>query len=315
VPPAASLATPPLLADPRAASRPPTGDDPLRAILLVIAAMALFSISDALAKYLGAALPALQIAWMRWVGFALIMLPVVVVKGPRLLRSNAPAFQVLRTFGLLGSACFFIAGLHFLPLASAAAIAFAAPLFVTALSVPLLRERVGPRRWAAVLVGLAGVLIVVRPGSGSYGAVALLPLLSAVAWALGMIMTRKIALADGPGTTMAWSAGIGLVVLSAFVPFEWRTPTGDEIGLAAAMAVASTSAQFLIVKAYRLAAVSVLAPISYVQLVWSGLLGFFVFGNAPDGWTVLGSAVIIASGLYTAHRERVRIRQAATITA
>lgn len=273
--------------------------------------MALFSCSDAAAKVLAATLPAVEIVWLRWVGLAVIMAPIIALRGRAMLRSRAPGLQVLRTVGLVGSAGFFVAGLHFLPLASNAAIAFAAPLFVTALSIPLLGERVGARRWAAVLVGLAGVLIVVRPGSGTYGVAALLPLLSALSWAFGMIMTRKIALADAPGTTMAWSAFVGLGLLTLAVPFEWRSPSLAEVGISAGMAVASTAAQFLIVKAYRLAKVSVLAPITYVQIVWSGLLGFLVFGNVPDGATVGGSLVIIGSGLYTAHRERVAIRDAA----
>lgn len=286
------------------------GDDPVRAIGLVLLAMVSFACSDATAKHLSATLPALEIVWLRWVGFGLIMAPYVAWRRGAVLRSAAPGLQVLRTFGLLGSASLFIAGLHVLPLASNAAIAFVAPLCVTALSIPLLGETVGIRRWAAVIAGLLGVLIVIRPGSGTYGAAAILPLLSAVSWAFGMIMTRKISQADGAGTTMTWSAYVGLAALSVAVPFAWVAPGPQEVALAALMAIASTAAQLMIVIAYRMAKVSVLAPISYSQLIWSSLLGIVAFGTWPDAWTLLGSAVIVGSGLYTAHRERVTARMA-----
>lgn len=289
-------------------------DDPLRGILLILVAMASFSVSDAVAKYLAEALPVIQIAWLRWVGFVLIMLPFLVRSRGRVLRSRAPWLQVGRTFGLLGSAIFFILSLHYMPLATAAAIAFAAPLMVTALSIPLLGEVVGFRRWAAVVAGLIGVVIVIRPGSGTFGAAALFPLLSAVSWAFGMIITRKTSLLDNAKTTMSYSALVGLAALSLAVPFEWTPPEPHHLGLALLMAVASTAAQFLVVTAYRHARASVLAPISYSQLIWSVLLGYLVFANIPDAFTLLGAAVIIGSGIYAAHRERVEARQSATRT-
>ncbi len=300
---------------PDTSAAPVLSDEPLRAILLIVAAMALFSVSDAIAKHLAASLHPIEIAWLRWVGFVLIMAPVILRSRGKTLRSRAPALQVARTLGLLGSALFFIGGLAYLPLASAAAIAFVAPLLVTALSIPLLGETVGIRRWAAVAVGMIGVLIVIRPGSGTFGLAALLPLLSAVAWAFGMIFTRKLGGIDRASTTMTYSALVGLLVLSALVPLRWTTPSLPQIGLAVGMALASTLAQFMVVTAYRLGRASMLAPVSYSQLVWSGLLGFFVFANVPDHWTLIGTAIIIAGGVYTAHRERVVLRERAATVA
>ncbi len=291
-----------------APAAPALGDDPVRGIALVVAAMALFAVSDAISKHLAASLPAVEIAWLRWVGFVLLMSPTILHSRGRALRSRAPGLQILRTFGLLGSALFFIAGLAYLPLASASAIAFAAPLLVTTLSIPLLGEKVGLRRWLAVGAGLLGVLVVIRPGSGTFGLAAILPLLSAVAWAFGMIVTRKLGGLDHASTTMTYSALVGLAVLTVFVPFDWTTPSASELGFAAAMAVAATAAQFLVVSAYRLARASVLAPVSYSQLLWSGLLGLFAFGNVPDLWTLVGAVIIIGSGIYTAHRERAEAR-------
>lgn len=273
--------------------------------------MASFSVSDVIAKYLSQALPAIQIAWLRWVGFVCIMLPFLLGSRGRILQSRAPWLQVGRTFGLLGSAIFFILSLHYLPLASASAIAFAAPLIVTALSIPLLGEVVGARRWAAVVAGLIGVVIVIRPGSGTFGVAALFPLLSAVSWAFGMIITRKTSLLDNAKTTMSYSALVGLAVLSLAVPFDWTSPEPHHLALALVMAVASTAAQFLVVTAYRHARASVLAPISYSQLIWSVLLGYVVFANVPDAFTFVGAAVIIGSGIYAAHRERVETRRRA----
>lgn len=281
---------------------------------MVAAAMATFSCSDTLSKHLSQSLPALEIAWLRWVGFVILMTPLLVAKRGAPLRSRMPVLQVLRSIALVASTVFFMQGLRDLPLASAAAISFVAPLVVTALSIPLLGEKVGARRWAAVTVGFLGVLLVIQPGTGTFGWAAVFPVLSAVAWAFGMIATRKVGMADGAGVTMTYAAFVGLAALTVLLPFHWVTPTLPEVGLACAMAVASTAAQLLVVLAYRLASASVLAPISYSQLVWSGLLGFFVFGSIPDAATFAGAAVIIGSGLYTAHRERVVARETRAAT-
>jgi drug/metabolite transporter (DMT)-like permease len=276
----------------------------MRGILLVLSAMIVFSCSDALAKYLSGSLPALEIAWLRWCGFVLLMLPGMVLSRGRVLRSKVPLLQIVRGLGLLASAGFFITGLRYLPMATATATSFVSPMLVTALSIPLLGEQVGVRRWAAVVVGLVGVLIVVRPGTDAFDPAAIFPLLSALGWAFGVIFTRKSRGADGPMTAMTYTALVGFVVLSCAVPFEWVRPSLHDLGFAALMALASTTAQLLIVLAYHRAPASILAPFSYTQLLWSTALGFLVFGSSPDRWTLAGMAVIVASGLYTAHRER-----------
>lgn len=284
---------------------PARSDDPLRGIMLVLGAAVLFSVSDVVAKHLSAELPTTQIVWMRWVGFVLIMLPLMARRRGWALRTQLPGLQALRSVVLAGSSLFFIAGLGMLPMASATTMSFISPLLVTALSIPLLGERVGPRRWAAVLVGLAGMLIVVRPGTASFEPASVFPLVSALFWAVGMIITRRISGTDGPVTTMIYSALGGFVLLSLVVPFGWITPDLRQAGWSALMALASTGAQFLVVNGYRYAAASVLAPLSYTQLVWSGGMGFLVYASVPDRWTVVGAVVIIGSGLYTAHRERL----------
>jgi drug/metabolite transporter (DMT)-like permease len=217
--------------------------------------------------------------------------------------------QIIRALAVAGSSVLFILGLGHLQVAEATAINFISPIFITALSIPLLGEKVGIRRWAAAAVGFLGVMLVVQPGSSAFQMAALLPIGAALSWAMAAIATRLMS-SERPETTLAWSAVVGLIALTAFVPFHWRTPTAGEIGLAVLMGGFSTMGHWLIILAYRKAAVSTIAPFSYVQLLFAGLLGFGVFGTVPGAMTLVGGGVIAASGLYTAHRERIRAREA-----
>jgi len=289
----------------------PRRDDPLRGVGLLLSAMILFSCSDATGKYLSASLPPIEVVWLRYLGFCLLVLPAIIAGKPaKMLRSRRPGLQVLRGLGILGSAILFTMAVQTLPMADATATSFVSPIFITALSIPFLGEVVGLRRWAAVGVGLIGVLIVVRPGSAGFHPMMLLPILSAISWAGGIVLTRKMSGADGSVTTMAYSAATGVVVMTMIVPFYWQSPSWHQILLGLVIGIVSTTAQWIVVIAYRYADASVLAPFSYSQLVWSALLGFLVFGAVPDMLTFLGAAVIIGSGLYTAHRERVRAQEA-----
>ena len=278
----------------------------------MLAALAFFSCSDAASKLMTVTLPAVEVAWLRYCVFALLMLGTAAYMGAgQALHSRRPVLQTLRALGVLGSSVFFITGLAFLPMAEATAITFVSPVMVTALSIPFLGEVVGWRRWSAVAVGLLGVLIVIRPGTGAFEAAAILPVLSAASWAVALVVTRKMSGSDGSLVALTYAAVVGLGVTSGIVPFVWVAPGWREIGLSLVTGGASTAAQWLGVLAFQQARASVLAPFSYSQLVWSGLLGFFIFHNVPDGWTLVGAAVIIASGLYTAHRERtVRVSSA-----
>jgi drug/metabolite transporter (DMT)-like permease len=191
-------------------------------------------------------------------------------------------------------------------MAQATTISFLSPLLITILSIPLLGETVGPRRWAAVGVGMLGMLVVVRPGLGGFQPAALFGVASAFCWALALIITRKISNSDTPQTTVLWSAGIGIAVLSLILPFQAIWPTPKQLGLSLVLGVLASGGQWAVVLAHRIAPASLLAPFFYSQLLWVSVLGFLVFGNLPDIWTIVGAAIIAASGLYTAHRERVR---------
>lgn len=288
----------------------------MRGIPLLLSAIALFSVSDAMAKKLGQSLPAVEIAWLRYLAFVTIaLLPLFRRGGVGLLRTRAPRQQLLRGLGVVGSAVFFILALQRLPMAEATSLSFVSPVFVTVLSIIFLGERVGWRRWSAIAAGLVGMLIIVRPGGELFSAAALLPVASAASWASALVVTRRMGSLDPPETTLLWTAAFGFVALTLLLPLTWATGIGTpvmpgigQIGLGLLIGLVSTAAQWLVVLAYRAAPATVLAPFTYTQLLTSGLLGMVVFGNVPDGWTLVGAAVIAASGIYTAHRERVRAR-------
>jgi len=284
---------------------------PVRGILLLVASTVFFSLCDIITKHLAATLPAVEIAWIRYFTFTCIVVPVVVFMGGwRLFRAKRPGLQVLRSFGMIGSTLFFTQGLRYLPVAESTAIYFISPILIMALSIVFLGETVGWRRWIAAFVGLLGVLVVIRPGTDAFQPTALLPLLGATSWAAGAVVTRKMSGSDHPLTTLVYSAVMGCLVLSALLPFNWVTPIGSEIGFAVLMGLFFAVGQWLVVLAYRYGNASVIAPFSYVQLLWAGSLGYLVFGALPDGWTIVGAGIIAASGLYTAYRERVRMMQA-----
>ena len=316
-PPAASAAArldsvPLPLPEKKAAIRraPARADRPFKGIALILASTVFLGVSDVTAKYLSATLPSIEIAWIRFLVFALIMVPAMVPGTPLYsLKTGRPMLQLMRGAALLASSLFFITGLRYLPIAEASATGFVAPLFVTALSIIFLSERVGVRRWIATATGLLGVLIIIRPGTSAFHVAAFLPIISALAWASTLIMTRMMSGKEHAITTMTYSSIAGVVILSALVPFVWVAPSWHDIMLGILIGVASTVGQWIVVLAFRYADASVLAPFSYTQLVWVSFLGFMVFGEVPDGWTVVGAVFIVGSGLYTAHRERVRRSQ------
>jgi drug/metabolite transporter (DMT)-like permease len=300
----------PLRGEKPAKIAPARADRPFRGIALILASTVFLGTSDVTAKYLSATLPSIEIAWIRFLVFALIMVPVMVPGSPVYsLRTRQPGFQLLRGAALLSSSLFFISGLRFLPIAEASATGFVSPLFVTALSILFLGERVGLRRWLATAVGLIGVLIILRPGTSAFHPAAFFPLVSALGWACTLIMTRMMSGKEHAATIMTYSSIAGVCILTVLVPFVWVVPTWHDILFGILIGVASTAGQWIVVLAFRYADASVLAPFSYSQLLWVSILGFLVFGEVPDVWTITGAIFIVASGLYTAHRERLRRSQ------
>jgi drug/metabolite transporter (DMT)-like permease len=295
---------------------PPRADRPLRGITLLLLSTIFLGTSDATSKYLSKTLPSIEITWIRFLVFAVIMIPAMLPGSPIFaLQTQRPLLQIMRGAALLGSSLFFISGLRYLPIAEASATGFVSPLFVTALSIFFLGEKVGLRRWLATAVGLFGVIIVLRPGTSAFHAASAFPVVSAFAWASCLILTRLMSGQERAMVTMTYSSIIGFTILCALVPTVWVTPTWHDILFGTIIGVTSTAGQWIVVLAFRYADASVLAPFSYVQLLWVTLLGFVIFGEVPDVWTITGAAFIVASGLYTAHRERMRHSQLVALAA
>lgn len=286
-------------------------DDPIRGIMLSVAATILFGAADTIAKYLSNGLPIVEFIWIRYVLFVVFALALASRTPLRTLKPKAPKLQFARGICVVTSSVLFVYGVHAMTMAQATTISFLSPLLVTILSIPLLGEVVGIRRWAAVGAGVVGMLIVVRPGLEGFQPAALFGIASSTAWTLALIITRKIANTDAPQTTMLISAVVGTVVLTVLLPFEAVWPTPWLLALSLIMGVLASVGQWLVILAHRLAPASTLAPLFYIQLVWVSIGGYLVFDNLPDLWTVAGAAVIVMSGLYTAHRERVRRLEAA----
>jgi drug/metabolite transporter (DMT)-like permease len=288
---------------------PPSPGGPqhhLRGILLIVAAVSIFAIMDTTAKYLSRTYPVPAIVWSRYVFQAVFML---VVLGPRLkldlVRTRRPGLQVARGVTLALSTVLFFSALARMPIAEASAITFLSPLLLTALSVLLLRERVSPAAWLAVATGFVGVLIIIRPGGAVFSPAALLPLATAFCFAAYQLMTRQLASVDSSFATLFYGAIVGTVLLSLLLPFYWHPPESLAHGLLLAMlGVLGSVGHFVLIRAFEHAPASVLAPFVYAQLVSVLILGYLVFGDFPDGWSLVGMGIIVASGAFVASRGR-----------
>ena len=215
-----------------------------------------------------------------------------------------PGLQIGRSVLLLGSTLCNFAALRYLQLDEAIALIFSTPFFVAALSGPLLGEWVRWRRWTAIAVGFLGVLVVTRPGAGSFHPAALLSLSAAVLYALYSITTRILARTNSNATTLFYSNIVGALALIPVLPFVWTTPRDPLlIALMVGTGAAGGFGHYLLIAAHRLAPAAVLSPFIYTEIVWVTVLGFSVFGDLPTRWTLTGAAIVVASGLYILHRE------------
>lgn len=281
------------------------------AILLLMATTVLFASGDAIAKLAVSTLHPIQMLFLRCVFVVGITVPYALWKiGPSVFHSDHPKTQTFRGLAVLGSSFLFVSGLSHLPLADASAINFVWPLLITVLSVFILKEKVGIRRWAATAVGFCGMLLIIRPGTGAFQIAALFPLGAALLWSFAAVVTRSVSARDRAATTLVWTSLVMLAGSGLLIPFFWRPMTGQEWLLMGIIGCTSVIGHSVLVFAYERANASFLAPFAYVQLVWATLLGYLVFGSLPDRWIAAGATLIVASGIYTAHRERVRAREA-----
>lgn len=284
----------------------------LRAVLLVLGAQVFFNLLDATAKYLVRDFPVVTVTWARYFFHFLFMAAYLALAAGRgLLRPRCPGLQFARGVALIGFSGFLIAALKYLPQAEAVAISFVAPLVILVLAGPLLGERVGLARWIAVLAGLAGMLLVVRPGSGLAGIGVAFAFATLACNAAFQLLTRRLATVEHPLTTVFLSALIGTVATTLALPFAPpdRWPTTFEAFLFVSFGVTGSISHLLLIRAYRLVPASFIAPLIYNHIVLATLAGLVFFGQFPDALSLAGIAAILASGAGIALYERSRKRQ------
>jgi drug/metabolite transporter (DMT)-like permease len=278
----------------------------LTGIGLMLITVLVFACLDATAKYLGARMPTLQVVGVRCATAFLFGLMISnPITRPGLLRTGKPLLQLWRAAMLLGSTVFNFMAFRWLQLDEAMAILFSTPFLIAIFAGPMLGEWVGWRRWCAILVGFSGVLLVVRPGMGGMQWAALLSFASAICYAFYNLITRLLSRTDTSETTLFYGNLFGCLVMAPVLPFVWTPPeTWLDVGLMLATGALGSGGHFLLILAHRRAPASVLSPFIYTQIVWASMMGYLVFGNLPNHWTVAGACVVIASGLYLLNRER-----------
>lgn len=292
--------------EPRAAR--PTGR-PFIGIALIIGAMLLFACQDAMTRTLSNDYPAPMIVMVRfWVmaisALAFLYLRHVSVR--QSLMTPHPGLQVLRCLVLVIEVWCFVLAVRTLSLAEVHALLATFPLMATAMSIPLLGERVGRRRWAAILAGFAGVLVILRPGYGIFGPGAVYGLITAALFALYNVLTRLVHRTDSIETSFAYFAFVGMAASSAVGAVFWMPPDGTDWLLMLGIGVTSSFGHLMLILALSMAAAATLQPFNYTLLAWAILVGYLVFGDLPDLATLTGAAIVVASGLYTLYREHVR---------
>ncbi len=289
---------------------PPERPRTLRGMLMIMTAVALFAVMDAISKYLTRFYPITNVVWARYFSHTLV---VILVLGPRyglaLVRTTRPVAQFIRGLLIATASFSFVAALKYLPIAESSAIAFLAPLLVTVAAVVVLKEKVEFARWVAVLCGFIGVLIIIRPGSGIFAWASLLPLATAFLFAAYQVLTRRLAGLESPYTSIFYSGLVGSLLLAIPLPYTWTTPHNMmHIALFAAIGIIGVSGHLMLIKAYEHAPASRLAPFSYTQLIWVTAIGYLAFDDFPDFWSLFGIAVLMASGIYIATHQHLSDR-------
>jgi len=301
-------------------------DRPIRAILLMNGAVLLFTIMDATVKQISSHYPTGQIVFCRNFFAFLPILVFLWQTGGLAFRTTRPLGHLMRgVFGVISMYCFFLS-YKLLPLSDAVALSLSSPIFMTVMAIPLLGEKVGIRRWAAVGVGFIGVLIMTRPGAGVFDMAALVPLVAAVFYDLAMVTVRKLN-QERSGTTVFYFSLFACLAGLVTIPLgradwvgyglgPWVWPDARDLAVLVVIGMIGGVGQILLTNAFRLAPMSVVAPFDYTALVYAFILGYFCFGEVPDAYLITGGLTVVASGIYIVHRETITARQRrrATIT-
>jgi drug/metabolite transporter (DMT)-like permease len=298
-------------------NRPPAGSPPtdriLRSILAILFSVACFSVLNAISKTLTQHYPVVQVIWARYVFAFIFMMALFLPRsGLALFRWHNVGSQVVRGLLLFFSSFLYFHGIVYLPLATAASISLTSPLIVTALSARFLGEPVGVRRWIAVCLGFVGAVIVVRPGHANFEWHSLLIVASTLCSAFYQLFSRRYGQAERPDASATMATIVGTVVALPMLPFEWLTPAfGWDWVLFVAIGICAGVGHYFLTIAYSQAPAATVAPFNYAQLIGAAILGYLVFDSIPDFWTWVGAGVIVCSGLYLGHAERLRYRRLA----
>ena len=278
----------------------------MKAITFNLLAWVMLPVMDGFAKYLSADLPVLQITWSRYFFTVVFTLPVMFFfYNKQLVWTDKPKLQFIRGLILLcANICFFYA-ISIISLAKALTLAFIAPLIVTAFSSILLDEKVGIRRWTAVIIGFIGSLIVIRPGFVELNLASFAALTTGVMYGFYLIITRKLSTSDNPLLTLLLTGLVGAIIISCIVPFIWVKPTLNQWSMMAGIGVFACIGHLFLILSLKYADASKLAPFSYFEIITNILIGYYFFSNFPDNWTFLGLFIIVCSGIYISRRERV----------
>ncbi len=298
---------------PAATAIPARATRPALGILMMIGAIFCLATMEAAAKYLTRTQPYEMVVWGRYLFHFLWSLPLFLTPATiGLIRTRQPVRQAVRALYLVGGTFAAFGAISLLPLAEATALVFSAPLIVTLLSPWVLNEPVGWRRRAAIAVGFVGVLIILRPGTAFLQWAALLPLLAGLCYACYQVTTRLLSFSEHPLTLFFYTSLVGLLVTAPMAPAVWSPMSGFEWTILVVVGFFGFAGQFLLIKAFELAEASTVAPFIYVQLLFAGLYGWWIFGERPDLQVLLGAAVVIGSGLYIWRREIRRARPLAS---
>jgi drug/metabolite transporter (DMT)-like permease len=288
-------------------SNPQATDRPMLGILLMVSGVVCFAVMDATIKWLTSDFPITQIVALRsWFGLPILFFLVSLEGGVSTLKTHRPIAHGFRYLLVLALSFSFFWVLSQMKLVDAIAITFAAPILITALSVPILKEPVGLHRWSAIMVGFVGVLVMLRPGAGVFQWVALVALGSTVVYAFLMITTRALKSTETTAALMFYPQfGMALSGL-VFAPLFWVTPDLWQLGLFAIAGTFGSLGILCLTKAFRLAPVATVSPFEYTALIWAALLGYLIWQELPDSMTLVGAGIVVASGLYILYRETVK---------
>jgi len=278
----------------------------MKAIIFNLLAWVMLPIMDGFAKYLSAELPVLQITWARYFFTVVFIFPLMLFFFKKyLVWTDKPKLQLIRGLILLTANISFFYSISVISLPKALTLAFVAPLVVTAFSPFFLGESVGYKRWAAVIIGFIGSLVVIRPGFLEINLASLAALGTGIMYGFYLIITRKLSTSDNPLLTLLLTGVVGAIIATTFMPFVWVSPTFNQWSIMAAIGLFACIGHLFIILSLKYADASKLAPFSYFEIVTNIIIAYYFFGDFPDSWTFLGLFIIVFSGIYISRRENI----------